>query len=618
MSENNSNKDINKENNTRKKREPFIVSIFKTLFTGRRAGDELSIMEEEQVQSPSKTIVKNFFKRKLTIIGLIGLLSVVGASLLVPVFIPIDLGFTDATMQNVRPSRNMMSVPSSMQGNTAMISSGSGWGVGVNQQGGLHIWGTLQTNDLRFLPPREIGNVVQVSAGVDHAVAVTEDGYIHAWGNRHLGITDVPDDIQGRVVWAEASQQFTVVLLDNGRVDAFGNSARMGANVLPALVSPLATIVAIETNTITAGVLSDEGILQIISPRQAVFSDIPDDIQGRIVDFALTDRNGAAILDDGTVRTWGLSIEDAFVVPDSVQGRAVSVQGGGSHFTVLLDNGTVVSWGSNYYGQINVPNLSNIVYISTDFGHNYAIDANGNIHTWGMSGFLFGSDQFGRDIFMRLWAAGRMSLTFGTVAVIVMGIVGILLGGLAGFYGKGVDMFIMRFAEVVSSLPFLPIAIILSWTIGNAVDQTMRMLFLMVILGLLTWPGLMRLTRGQILQAREAEYVTAARSLGVRERKIVSRHILPNVLSVIIVSLTLSLAGSMLTESGLSFVGFGIMEPTPSWGNMLTGSNSSTVLRDQWWRWIFPAAALVTTTLSINLIGDGLREAIDPRSRGRA
>jgi len=127
----------------------------------------------------------------------------------------------------------------------------------------------------------------------------------------------------------------------------------------------------------------------------------------------------------------------------------------------------------------------------------------------------------------------------------------------------------------------------------------------------------MRLVRAQILQARESEYVLAARALGVRQFKIIFRHILPNVASSAIVLLTLALVGSMLTETAFSFIGFGVREPYPTWGNMLSGSNNSIVLRDQWWRWLFPAISLVLVTLSINLIGDGLREATDPRSQGR-
>jgi peptide/nickel transport system permease protein len=208
-------------------------------------------------------------------------------------------------------------------------------------------------------------------------------------------------------------------------------------------------------------------------------------------------------------------------------------------------------------------------------------------------------------------------MLIGTVVVLVAGTVGIVLGSLAGYFGGAVDMFIMRFGEAIGSLPFLPIALIIMWRFGHLFGPIGGMVFLMFVLGLLTWPGLMRLVRGQFLQARESEYVTAARTLGVGQMKIIFKHIFPNIASIVIVWLTLTLAGSMLIETGLSFIGFGVSEPTPTWGNMLSGANNSLVLREQWWRWVFPAVALVTTALSINLIGDGLREATDPRARGR-
>jgi peptide/nickel transport system permease protein len=203
------------------------------------------------------------------------------------------------------------------------------------------------------------------------------------------------------------------------------------------------------------------------------------------------------------------------------------------------------------------------------------------------------------------------------VAVIVQGFIGLLLGGISGYYGGKVDMFLMRMAEVVGSLPFLPLAVILQFRFRHVFGPIGGMVFLMFVLGILSWPPLMRLVRAQILGVKESEYVLAARALGVRQAKLIFRHIMPNVISAAIVFLTLALAASMLTETALSFIGFGVSEPTPTWGNMLTGSNSSTVLRDQWWRWLFPAIALVTVAISINLIGDGLREATDPRSQGR-
>ena len=140
---------------------------------------------------------------------------------------------------------------------------------------------------------------------------------------------------------------------------------------------------------------------------------------------------------------------------------------------------------------------------------------------------------------------------------------------------------------------------------------------IMIILGVLSWPGLARLVRGQILAEREKEFVTAAKALGIKEHVIIFRHILPNVISVVIVNITLRYATSLLTESSLSFLGFGVIPPNPTWGNMLSNSQSNKILRDYWWRWVFPAAALSISTIAINCFGDGLRDAIDPKSNER-
>ena len=167
------------------------------------------------------------------------------------------------------------------------------------------------------------------------------------------------------------------------------------------------------------------------------------------------------------------------------------------------------------------------------------------------------------------------------------------------------------------SIPFLPLAIVLSSIVGNRLSEVGRISMIMVILGLLSWPGLARLIRAQVLSAREQEYVTAAKAMGIREFTLIFRHILPNVITVVIVNTTLSFATCLLTESSLSFIGFGVVEPSPTWGNMLNSAQSSDVIANMWWRWVFPSIALSLAVVSINLIGDGMRDAIDPKSNER-
>ena len=145
-------------------------------------------------------------------------------------------------------------------------------------------------------------------------------------------------------------------------------------------------------------------------------------------------------------------------------------------------------------------------------------------------------------------------------------------------------------------------------------SETTRIFIIMCILGVLTWPGLARLVRGQVLVARESEYVTAAKAMGVKESVIAFKHILPNVMSVILVSLMLDFGTCMLTESSLSYLGFGVQQPQPTWGNMLYGANNSLVIQNYWWQWVFPAIFLAIATISINIIGDTLRDVLDPKS----
>ena len=191
------------------------------------------------------------------------------------------------------------------------------------------------------------------------------------------------------------------------------------------------------------------------------------------------------------------------------------------------------------------------------------------------------------------------------------------MGGLSGYFGGKVDMFVMRFAEVVSGLPFLPFSLLLSAIIGSRISVELRMYLIMVVLGVLSWPSVCRLVRAQILAEREKEFVLAAKSMGVREGSIIFKHILPNVLSVLLVEATLSFATCMLTESTLSYLGFGISPPTPTWGNMLTGANNSIVIQQYWWRWVFPGAIFGICTVCINMMGDAIRDAVDPKSLGR-
>lgn len=208
-----------------------------------------------------------------------------------------------------------------------------------------------------------------------------------------------------------------------------------------------------------------------------------------------------------------------------------------------------------------------------------------------------------------------MTMTIGGVAVLVSSVIAILIGCISGYFGGWVDTFLMRVTEIFSSIPFLPFAMLLSQIIKNYnISESMRIFIIMLILGALSWTGLARMIRGQVLSEREKEFVTAAKAMGVKSGAIAFKHILPNVVSVVLVSMTLDFAGCLLTESSLSYLGFGVQQPQPTWGNMLNGCNNSTVIQNYWWQWLFPSLFLSLAVICINVVGDALRDALDPKS----
>lgn len=220
---------------------------------------------------------------------------------------------------------------------------------------------------------------------------------------------------------------------------------------------------------------------------------------------------------------------------------------------------------------------------------------------------LLGTDLTGRDLWSRIVYGGRVSLSVGLVAVAIYMSIGIVLGSLAGFYGGAVDSIIMRITDTVMAFPVLVILISIVAIIGPG------LLNAMLAIGLIGWTGVARLVRGQILSLREMDYVTAARALGVPEGRIIMRHILPNVVAPITVAASFGIAGAILTEAGLSFLGLGVQIPTPSWGNMLNESQSIEIIEHMQWLWVPPGLMITLCVLAINFIGDGLRDALDPR-----
>jgi len=225
---------------------------------------------------------------------------------------------------------------------------------------------------------------------------------------------------------------------------------------------------------------------------------------------------------------------------------------------------------------------------------------------------IFGTDELGRDLFVRLWDGGRISILIGVATMLIAITIGTTIGALAGFYGGRTDNLLMRFTDFMLSIPQLFLLLIFAQLLRSTNNPTLSggPMPIIIIIGILVWPPVARLVRGQFLSLKAKEFVEAAKMSGAKNLRIILRHILPNAASPIIVAATLRVGAAIITESTLSFLGFGVQPPTATWGNMLKNAQAQMTYAP--WTAIFPGLAILFTVLSLNYIGDGLRDALDP------
>ena len=239
--------------------------------------------------------------------------------------------------------------------------------------------------------------------------------------------------------------------------------------------------------------------------------------------------------------------------------------------------------------------------------HLFGVEGNARIH-------LLGTDEQGRDQFSRILYGGRVSLFVGLLGILISFPLGLIIGGISGYFGGWVDVVLMRLVEILMTIPGIYLLVALAAVLPLGLNSTNRFLLIVLITSLISWSGLARVVRGQVLSLKEQDFVQSAKAVGAQPFYIIWRHILPQTASYIIISATLSVPGFIIAESVLSFIGLGIQQPDPSWGNLLTIANNASVLVLQPWL-IWPPTILISiTVLAFNLLGDSLRDALDPRS----
>lgn len=590
---------------------------------------EKNLFEEASIESPWRSVVRKFIKNPLGLIGLIGFIAIFIIVFVGSTMVPFDPFYTAGPMRNVPPGENYMEVPQSLlDEGVEDIQSGITFSVGLSKEANIFFWGVDGENNLTM--PQEIKDQIgdqkikQIAVGDRHILVVTENEEVYGWGNNAFDQTILPSDVkslidrEGGVQKIGAGDQYSVVLTNEGTIKVWGSTLPNRLNLISRKYDK--NVKDFATGSVNILLVTMNNEVEVIGSKGSELDTaIPEELvngEVEIVQIARSQKSGSAIDADGKLWTWGSASENIRNAPE-LEENAVQLVAGREHTLVLTESGKIQAWGKHDHDVTTTPEGDGYQRIFADFYNNYAFKDESTYESWGLDGYLMGTDHLGRNLFTRLIHGGKATLQISFIAIVIQIIIGVVVGMLAGYYGGWVDNALMRFSEIVASFPFYPTIITLSATIPPTASAYQRILLVMVLLGILSWTGIARLVRGQILAEREKDYITAARALGLRENAIMSSHILPNILSIIIVQATLGYAGNLLSEAGLSFLGFGVPEPYPSWGNMMTSAQTSDVIQLYWWRWIFPGMAVFLTALTVNLIGDALRDALDPKSLER-
>ena len=502
---------------------------FRRTFFG--VSKEYEDINVEEIVSPSKQVVSNFFSRKIAVFALIMVILMFLLAFVAPAFVPLDLNYTEILQQNLAPGFKMMSVPDELAEDIKTISSYSHFSVGLSNAGKVYVWGDTKLRaagyDMADIPEEVQNNkILFAAAGFDHAVAIDENGNVYGWGNNRLGqypgtiysdpqanvnelIPDAKVDIDN-VKSLQCGYQSTAILMKDGTAICFGNSngclnmqmINRYENITDLTYTANYIVALLDDGSIAVGNL--KGIYDTVNgdPNLKLSRYVGKRTITSVASTSATiamlvvdeKADAAATTDAEHAAARELIFSGSFSYGENkppvlaADEYFVQIEGGANHYTGLTNKGNIYAWGSNHLNQLNIAEGAKGAdrLIVTSF-QNYAVDKENHLQAkWGLKGYIFGTDGKGADVFARCVHGGKMTMTIGAVAVIVSSIIAIIIGCVSGYAGGWVDLLLMRITEIFASIPFLPFAMILSAVlIRTSLTENQKIFIIMLILGVL-------------------------------------------------------------------------------------------------------------------------------------